>query len=277
MLPGISSLPGISAAVENTETALLWEKYERLGLWNQNPIVSTAVDSGNTPTTNLRAGLVMGKITASGKLKQWDPTAVDGSEVVAGVLLRDVAMINPATQAVADQIGYVAMTGYVKAADMLICVGGATAAFNTSAYENVARTQMSRKFLFDDEIFGGYGFGGPWMRESAQAADYTVLESDQGTLFTTLGASGAVIFTLPVIRAGLGPFEFLNLVDQNMTILSNGSNDNIVWDHDLSVDSLAFSTSSHKIGGRLQFKANAAGTKWYVRNLSPLGCVVTAS
>lgn len=271
MLPGISQLPGIAAAVENTESALMWDKYEKFSFWNQNPIVSTAVDAGNTPTTNLRAGLLLGQVTASKKLIQYDPTATDGSEVVYGVLLRDVAMINPATQAVADQIGFVAMTGMVKGADLLIL----GTAFNSSTYENVARAQMSQRFIFDDEIFGKSGFGSPWIREISKAADYQVLESDQGTLFTAI--TGAVVFTLPAIRAGSGPFEFLNLVDANMSVTSSGSSDNIVWDQDLSVDTLAFSTASHKIGGRLRFRANAAGTKWYVENLSPATCTVTAT
>lgn len=277
MLPGISGMPGISAAVENTEAALLWDRWEKLFLSNQSSIVSTAVDSSNTPTTNLRPGLILGQITASKKLKQWDPTATDGSELVYGVLYREVAMVDPATGAVADQVGFVIQGGPVKAADLLICVGGATAALNSSTYENVARAQMANRFRFDDDIFGLPGFGSPWAREIAKTADYTVVEADQGTLFTTVGAAGTVIFTLPTIRAGLGPFEFLNLVDQTMTIASAGSNDNIVWDNDASGDSISFQTASHKLGGRVRVRANAAGTKWYVENLSPASCTVTVA
>lgn len=39
---------------------------------------------------NLKAGDVVGKITASGKYKIYDNAAVDGSEVAAGILWADV-------------------------------------------------------------------------------------------------------------------------------------------------------------------------------------------
>lgn len=38
----------------------------------------------------LAAGCVLGKVTASGKLKAWLDTAIDGSEVIYGVLAEDV-------------------------------------------------------------------------------------------------------------------------------------------------------------------------------------------
>lgn len=272
-LPSLNMMPGMYAAVENVEKEIAWGRYEHFLLSNQRSIVSSAVDAGNTPTTVLRAGLLLGKVTTTGKLIQWDPTATDGSEVVEGILLRDVSMLNPLTQSAVDQAAHVAQGGPVKA-DQLLILG---TAFNSSTYEGVARAQLRSRFILDDDLIGRPGFGAPWCREIAKTADYTVTEADAGTLFTTVGASGAVIFTLPAIRAGLGPFEFLNMVDQNMTIASAGSSDNIVWDNDASVDTLAFSTASHKIGGRLRFRVNAAGTKWYVENLSPATCTVTAA
>jgi hypothetical protein len=42
--------------------------------------------SGN----NLRAGHVVGRITASGLLREWNPGNSDGSQTVAGVLLANV-------------------------------------------------------------------------------------------------------------------------------------------------------------------------------------------
>lgn len=119
-------------------------------------------------------------------------------------------------------------------------------------------------------FFPGYGDGisnsPSWSKQTDKAADYTVLQSDNGTLFTTLGASGAVTFTLPAIRAGYS-FGFLNMVDQNMTIASAGSNDNIVAPNDLTADSVAFSTSSEKIGALVWVFTNSAGTKWIVAKL----------
>lgn len=54
---------------------------------NYAVIDGAALDAGNTvSTTVLRPGLVMGQITASGKWKQFDSAAVDGSEVARGIL-----------------------------------------------------------------------------------------------------------------------------------------------------------------------------------------------
>lgn len=52
------------------------------------------VDAGNTPTTTLRKGLCLGKITATDKYKEYDDSAVDGSEVFAGVLSDEIDMLN---------------------------------------------------------------------------------------------------------------------------------------------------------------------------------------
>ncbi len=56
---------------------------------------STAVDSGGDPVeTNLRKGLVLGKITATGKYAQYNNSASDGTEVARGVLDFDVNMLD---------------------------------------------------------------------------------------------------------------------------------------------------------------------------------------
>jgi hypothetical protein len=49
-------------------------------------IDANASDAGGTPTTTLRKGLVLGKVTSSGKYKQYSNAAVDGTEVAAGIL-----------------------------------------------------------------------------------------------------------------------------------------------------------------------------------------------
>jgi hypothetical protein len=64
-------------------------------------IVSTARDNydsdgstAHTPTTTLRRGLVLGKITASGKLSQYDDTNEDGSQVAVGILDGEVDLLD---------------------------------------------------------------------------------------------------------------------------------------------------------------------------------------
>jgi hypothetical protein len=88
----------------------------------------------------------------------------------------------------------------------------------------------------------------------AKTADYVVTGLEPcGTVFTTRGAGGAVNFTLPAPSAQLAGWwcEFLNLVDQNMTVTA-ATADTLVTDGDLTADSIAVSTASHKIGGRIR-------------------------
>jgi hypothetical protein len=120
-------------------------------------------------------------------------------------------------------------------------------------------------FLDDDESrkLGGYAAFG--MREVAKAASYTVLPTDNGTRFTTLGAVGAIVFTLPALAPGLR-FQFLNLVAQDMTITSAAGNDIFVF-NDLAASSIAFTTSMEEIGANVIVYSNEAGTAWYVDQL----------
>jgi hypothetical protein len=92
-------------------------------------------------------------------------------------------------------------------------------------------------------------------RVVAKTADYTVTAADflDQVYFTTRGAGGAVNFTLPLVSAQLAgkSVTFKNLVDQNMTVTSNPA-DTLIVDGDLTADSLATSTASHKIGGEIE-------------------------
>lgn len=115
-------------------------------------------------------------------------------------------------------------------------------------------------------------------RMVAKAASYTVnpLVDRCGTVFTTRGATGAVTFTLPSLASGqyVGYFvQFLNIVDQNMTIAAPVA-DTLVAVNDVAADSVVFSTSSQKIGARAI--AQWDGTQWAVANQS-VGCTMTVN
>ena len=122
-------------------------------------------------------------------------------------------------------------------------------------------------------LFMGYL---PFRGEVAKTADYTLTARDSGNLFTNTGASGAVTFTLPTIAPNLF-FAFRVVADQTVTIASAGSNDNIVAYNDASADSVAFSTSSQKVGGGVILHSNQAGTKWYVTNISAGANTITVA
>ena len=82
----------------------------------------------------------------------------------------------------------------------------------------------------------------------AKTADYHVTKEDSGTIFHTTGATAAVNFTLPPITDGPCYFSFVNGADQNLTVTAKAA-DTAVTYNDLTADSVAFSTSSEKIGG----------------------------
>jgi len=76
-------------------------------------IDSTAADAGNTPTTTLRKGLVLGKVTATGKLKHYNNAASDGTQTAAGILDDEVNLLDE-TGAARDSQATALIHGYVK-------------------------------------------------------------------------------------------------------------------------------------------------------------------
>lgn len=258
------ALPGITAVATTTENTVVWGGAKSPLLEFDNfPIDSSAVDSGSTPTTILRPGLVLGKVTSSGRLVQYSATATDGSQVPFGVLVRGLSMLD-LNGVVENKFGKVMVAGGVKGGSLY-------------GLDQYARRMMVQcgKFVFDDDTQGQAGFGGLAFGELAKTANYTVVAADNNRLFTTSGAAGAVTFTLPAIAAGYA-FEFLAIANQNMAVTS-AEGSNIVWDNNASASTLTFSTASHIIGGHLFFYTNAAGTKWYVRNYSPATNTVTVT
>lgn len=82
--------PGMGSPVYSAEHDLMGLVYgspHHLVYMTHVIIDGSARDAGNTAdTTVLRPGLVLGQVTATQKWKQFDSTAVDGSEIPAGIL-----------------------------------------------------------------------------------------------------------------------------------------------------------------------------------------------
>lgn len=85
----------------------------------------------------------------------------------------------------------------------------------------------------------------------AKTADYTFVASDNGKFFTTLGAAGTVIFTLPAASAALAAAGFtvtvFNAVDQTLTLA--GTAGQLMFKNDVAANSLSYSTAGELIGG----------------------------
>jgi hypothetical protein len=137
-LPSMGSMPGMSTLTQSTETQVLWGGSQAKVLYDTDNVVgSAAVDAGSSPTTVLRAGLILGRQTSDHLLYQWDPLATDGTEVPVGVLLNSISMLNAAGAVENKDVGAqgVAIIAPVKAANLTIL----GTAFTSSAYEYIAR------------------------------------------------------------------------------------------------------------------------------------------
>lgn len=104
----------------------------------------------------------------------------------------------------------------------------------------------------------------PWYLEVAKTASYTVLATDQGTLFTNAGAGGAVTFTLPTLQAGL-MYWFQAQAAQNLLVSGSA---NIMAIGNAAATTVQYSTVNQIIGGLFSLTANAAGTLWYLQTLA---------
>lgn len=243
-------VPGITTARETYESEFRWgSQYQ--GVFANALIDGSTVDSGNSPTYELRPGLLLGQVISTGKYKNYSPTATDGSEVASAVLLEAIRM--------QDFLGNSVDRFYA------VLVGGPVQASKILNLDLQARSQMN-KFIFDDifHMQGNHWF--PWKRFQTKTSDYTVVANDNFTLFDNVGAGGAITFTLPSLANGY-LFGFRVQADQTVTVASN-EGDNMVVFNDASADSVAFSTSGQKMGGMVWVYSNPAANKWIVENHS---------
>lgn len=258
-LAGQWQVPGLSSQYDTITKDILWGRED--WTWYTSALVSGAArDGGNTPTTLLRPGLLLGIITATKKWVQWDPTATDGSENIAGVLFADIsAQILGAN---ADRfMGLILIRGGVKAAS-LIRGGNASYGIASDAYEATIRKQMAKNFIFDDKPqYTAFG----WARTRViTATTLTVTAADQDTLFV-MNQSGSCTVTLPVMLDGFR-CGFYNIANQNLIIASNPA-DTLVCLNDVAADSIALQTANELIGGMFEVLGISTGQALVVPHL----------
>jgi len=243
-------VPGLTTSRESYEAEFRWGSQFQ-GVFANALIDGAAVDSGNSPNYELRPGLLLGQTIATGKYKQYSPTATDGSEVAAAILIEALRM--------QDFQGNNVDRFYA------VLVGGPVQGSKIIGLDLMARQQMD-KFIFDDifSIPGNHWF--PWKRFQSKTANYTVVANDNYTLFDNVGAGAAVTFTLPVLANGYF-FGFRVVANQNITVSSNEGS-NMIALNNASASSVAFSTGAQLIGGMVAVYTNPGATKWIVENRS---------
>ena len=234
-------VPGLTTSRETYEAEFRWGSQFQ-GVFTNALIDGAARDNGNTPTYELRPGLLLGQVISTGKYKQYSPTATDGSEVAAAVLI-EALRVQSFEGTDADRFYAVLVGGPVQGSKIL-------------NLDLMARQQMD-KFIFDDifSIPGNHWF--PWKRFQNKTADYTIVANDNYTMFDNTGASGTVILTLPAIANGY----FFGLRAQAAQIFRFTSNEG---SNVIGTTATQTSVSVAAIGGVIYVYTNPAGTKWVV-------------
>ncbi len=111
-------------------------------------------------------------------------------------------------------------------------------------------------------------------RVVAKTADYTIKPAFDrpDTCFTNMGATGAVVFTLPTpTRQLLGvSYYFRGIADQDVTVATAVA-DTMITLNDVAADSVGATTTSEQIGSYIgaQCIESASNTyKWVVNGLA---------
>ena len=250
--------PGFHTQRSSDEKQVWWSGRggQTLIATRQVTIGSTSQDSGSTPVTTLRAGLVMGLNSSTGKAYPYDPDAIDGTQIPFGILERAVNMLVDGTAT--DRFAQVLVQGLIKENELV----------NLDAR---ARQQLATRFLFDRHLDDVAGQPMQPRRIHRVSTNTTVDATDNGTLFI---ATAAAAFTLPTAANGLA-FRFLQTVDATLSIIGSA---NIVHKGSAAGNQVDFSTASQKIGSQVLVECVYTATstlKWLVTNLG--GTTATVS
>ncbi len=254
---GLHQVPGLSVKQEVWENEFLWHWW--------TPILQSGLldgasrDLGNTGETDtLRAGLLLGKVTATNKYKEWTPAAVDGSQYIAGILHRTIKVTQGSTDK--DRLtGPIVISGPVKP-NRLINPGTTTLGIAGEDEEFIIYAQLQQNFFMLDQrpggFLGGNAFGG-WKDVVDKITDYTVVEADNNVLFTASTAD--VEFTLPVTAKKGLRYGFYQTANFEMLITA-GTVDTLVAFNNAAADGISYTTTAEQIGGYFEVIGN--GTKW---------------
>lgn len=237
------SIPGFSSAFETYENHFRWGR-DYAGLIVGILLDGTARDSGNTPTTLLRPGLVLGQIGASGNWRDYGASNTDGSDQAGAVLISSFRMTD--------------LDGNNVQRFVWALVGGPVQASRLLGFDEQARASMSGRFLFDDRSYVQQK--NPFTAVRAKTANYTVVAADVGTCFTTTGATGEVDFTLPTTLAKGFFARFYNTVAQTMKVIAPAGK--LVAFNSAAATSVALSTGGNQIGSGFDIFVDDAAAKY---------------
>jgi len=242
---GLHGTPGVDAIRESHEVSPLWstEGVVRIPF----PIVDgSARDATNTPTTHLRAGLLLAKETSSGQYTEWDADATDGSQDLAGVLGGDVSVIDN-DGADLDRNPWIIARALLRTSALRI----QGTLLTSHADEFLARRQLFQMGCMLDDDIQGFKSGLVPRYDRVTGTTDTLTEAETGKQIWYSNAASTTV-TLPTIHAGLR-YILLREGDEEFVITS-AEGDNIIAGNDLSADSITFTTASEHIGAGVEIE-----------------------
>lgn len=253
-------VPGHGALVETSDREILWGGDHAKGLvLRKSAIISGAArDAGNSPTTVLRRGLLLGKVDATGEMEEWDADASDGTQNIAGILNVELRATDFDANNADRAFGVVIRAPLL--ANQLLIQG---TALTSHIDEFLARRQLvAAGCILDDDPFGYLAGQGSRVARVTGTTD-TLTEDENGTtLFYSNAAS--VTVTLPTIKPGL-EYEIVREGDEELVIASALGGDVIVG-NDLAANGVTITTAGEHIGARFRVRSIYMGTtlKWLI-------------
>lgn len=238
-------LPGTRSAQFTTAREIFWggDSSRQKILRGQGQFSDTLRDAGETPTTIIRPGLLLGRLTADSKLVHWDPAATNGSQWLQGVNEHELVMVEGYAATAAERFGPVVLQGPLRAAQLLIL----GTALPSSSFQYLARRRLHEMGCNLDDDPQGY-LAGVTPRTITKTATGPILATENGADIHVVGAA-AVTLTLPTLVPGL-QYRFINGANQNMIIAAAIAGE-LVTINDLAANSITFSTASQMIGATL--------------------------
>lgn len=254
---GGMGISGVGSLQSTIEERLFWGGPTSLSqvLFSDKEVISGATrDAGATPTTDVRAGLLMGKLTSSGELEEWDGDATDGTEDLYGVLPYSFRAIDWDANDADRDIGIVVRAPLI--AEQLLIQGSA---FVGHIDEFVARRQLHQMGCVLNDDPQGFKTG-LVTRYKPKGADYTVVEADNGSLFVSHTAD--TTYTLPTIHPGLR-YGFIMTANQELSVASAAAGE-IIGANDIAGNSITYTTTGEQIGAHVYFESIYVQTtlKW---------------
>lgn len=250
--------PGISSTVETFENEFLWGTYPSQQI-SGLAIDGSTRDTGNTGYTHiLRPGILLGQNSSTKKLFVWNPSAIDGTEYIWGVLAGNgLSMLS--NNANTDRFDGLIVVGGGLLSNRLIIPGTTAVGIVGNALEYVARQQLRANFMLNDS----YMFGRPdWtihtVSAAEQSAGITLLHSDSHREYHNSG--GTLTATLPATPYKGVRYRFYAQTPTTDEITVASGSSNILVPGDLS------SASSLSVDGDF-LELEGDGSNWVVLEL----------